>query len=193
MFNRPKNAAERAALRPAYIPKDARPLLEHTNGSALYVYEGQGKFYLIAFWGTSAKPQIHFSYRTEAQRTEAIDRWRHSVESSVSYKTDRQAKRKAEGNTLKVGDILNTSWGYDQTNVDFYIVTRVSAARVWVRPIASDYESTGFMAGQCWPAMPIQMTGPETTMHVVRGNSCSINGHHASLTNGDTHYTSSYA
>lgn len=26
----------------------------------------------------------------------------------------------------KVGDILSSSWGYDQTNVDFYIVTKVS-------------------------------------------------------------------
>lgn len=34
------------------------------------------------------------------------------------------------GHTLKVGDILDASWGYDQTNVDFYEVVRVTPGTV---------------------------------------------------------------
>jgi len=34
-----------------------------------------------------------------------------------------------------VGEILVSSWGYDQTNVDFYEVVRASAASVWVVPM----------------------------------------------------------
>lgn len=191
-MRRPVNATERLALRVAYIPKQATPILEHENGSALYTYELGGKFVVIAFWGTSAKSQIHESYRTEDARNRRVQDWKAGVESSVAFKAKMADERKATGNALKVGDILNTSWGYDQTNVDFYVVTRVSAARVWVRTIASDYEASGSMQGQCWPAMPIQMTGPET-MHVARGTSCSIKGHSASLSEGRTHYTSSYA
>lgn len=37
------------------------------------------------------------------------------------------------GHGFKVGDLLYSAWGYDQTNVDFYEVVRVSKASVWLR------------------------------------------------------------
>lgn len=191
-MRRPINATERLQVRQSFIPTDARCILEHSNGSALYVYETAGKLLAIAFWGTAGKPLFHYSYRTEEQRQQKVLSFKASVEQSVAYRETQKADRKARTNTLKVGDIVNTSWGYDQTNTDFYVVTRVSAACVWVRPIAKDYEQTGFMSGQSWPAMPIRMTGPETR-HVARGSYFSIDGHSASLSEGRTHYTSSYA
>lgn len=191
MFRRPKNAAERLALRPAYVPKGARPILEHENGSALYLYEMAGKLYLISFWGTAHKPYEHCCYRTEEQRAAAVQRFKTGVEQSIALRAEQTARRAADGCTLKAGDIVNTSWGYDQTNVDFFIVTRATRSTVWVRAIAADYEATGHMSGKTWPKMPIEMTGPET-MHRARGGSCSIRGHHASLTTGERH-TSSYA
>lgn len=39
--------------------------------------------------------------------------------------------------TPKVGDILRCSWGYDQTNVDWYQVIAVTKASVKIRAIAS--------------------------------------------------------
>jgi hypothetical protein len=38
---------------------------------------------------------------------------------------------------VKPGDIFECSWGYDQTNVDFYIVERVTASKAEIRPIGS--------------------------------------------------------
>ena len=35
----------------------------------------------------------------------------------------------------QLGDLLYCSWGYDQTNVDWYQVLRVSKAFVWLRRI----------------------------------------------------------
>ena len=39
--------------------------------------------------------------------------------------------------TPKVGDILYSSWGYDQTNIDFYAVRKVSDSSVWIQKIQS--------------------------------------------------------
>jgi len=39
---------------------------------------------------------------------------------------------------VKVGDIFYTSWGYDQTNVEFYEVTGLTGASVKIRQIASE-------------------------------------------------------
>ena len=38
---------------------------------------------------------------------------------------------------MKVGDVLKCSWGYEQTNVDFYEVVKATKAMVTVRKIAS--------------------------------------------------------
>lgn len=35
----------------------------------------------------------------------------------------------------KVGDILHSSWGYDQTNCSFYLVTNVTGARVTLQEL----------------------------------------------------------
>lgn len=32
-------------------------------------------------------------------------------------------------------DILVNTWGYDQTNHDFYLVTRISAKSIWIVPV----------------------------------------------------------
>ena len=55
------------------------------------------------------------------------------------------------GDGLSVGDIWYSMWGYDQTNVDWYEVTKVTKCMVTLTPIASDKTETGFMQGTCTP------------------------------------------
>lgn len=201
---RTTNKTDRLAARNIYLPNDRAPrlILEHENGSSLYTYEyelhGVTRFVAIAFWGTSAKPLFNFSYRTEDARNARIQEFKLSVESSIERKAQRRTEKSAWTNPLTVGTILYTSWGYDQTNVEFYAVTRVSGRRVWVREIAADYEATGYMSGNTWPAMPIRFVGEET-MHVAqpsgaRGVYVKISeSQHAWVDEGKQHSTTSYA
>ena len=47
--------------------------------------------------------------------------------------------------TPKVGDILYSSWGYDQTNIDFYKVVKVSEFSVWIQELSKKIvEITGW-------------------------------------------------
>ena len=47
--------------------------------------------------------------------------------------------------TPKVGDILYSSWGYDQTNIDFYKVVKVSEFSVWIQELGKKIvEITGW-------------------------------------------------
>jgi hypothetical protein len=45
--------------------------------------------------------------------------------------------------TYKVGDILNSSWGYDQTNVTFYEVTRVTPSSIELGTLRSVEDYNG--------------------------------------------------
>lgn len=45
----------------------------------------------------------------------------------------------------KVGDILYSSWGYDQTNIEFFKVVKVSEFSVWIQQVGSKIvEVTGW-------------------------------------------------
>lgn len=56
-------------------------------------------------------------------------------------------------NPYKVGDILHHSWGYDQTNCDFYQVVEVKKASVVLRKIGATTVpgSEGFMSESLMP------------------------------------------
>jgi hypothetical protein len=154
---------QRAAARQIYIPKGVNTSkVALKDGSAVvYLYSMRDKLLAIGFRGTAARAEFHYSYRTEAQRREYVTQWLASVRALQERKANERSERSEWVNPLKVGDILHTSWGYDQTNVEFYAVTRMSGRRVWVREIAADYEATGFMSGNTWPAMPIRYIGEE--------------------------------
>ncbi len=70
----------------------------------------------------------------------------------------KSAARKAIVNPYKKGDILYNSWGYDQTNVDWYVVVRVSPKSVFLRSIPGIYKETSSegladMSGSSTPNM----------------------------------------
>lgn len=184
--------AERLAARAERLKFHAGArLVPGPAGCAVYVYERGGKLMALYFIGTSAKPLHWFAYKTAESRDEAVRQFHADMKARTDRKEREKAEQKAKGHSFTVGDIVNTSWGYDQTNVDFYVITRTTKACVWVRPIMQDSEATGFMQERVWPKMPIQMVGEETR-HVANQYGFSINGHGASLTTGDK-YASHYA
>jgi len=56
-------------------------------------------------------------------------------------------------NGINIGDIFVHSWGYDQTNIDFYQVVRKTLNSVIVSPIASNpvSNSEGVMSNRVMP------------------------------------------
>lgn len=52
---------------------------------------------------------------------------------------------------FKVGDILVSSWGYEQTNVQWYQVVGVTAKSVKIREIKGRVQETAFMSGESVP------------------------------------------
>lgn len=58
--------------------------------------------------------------------------------------------------TPKVNDILVCSWGFDQTNVDFYKVIGISSSgkSITIQRINSEVKENGFMCGSSVPSVP---------------------------------------
>jgi len=67
---------------------------------------------------------------------------------------------------VKVGDIFKRSWGYGQTNVDFYRITAVLPNSVKYVSIGGNATYTGPMCGETVP--DLQSVGGNTSMARIR-------------------------
>ncbi len=67
----------------------------------------------------------------------------------------------------KLGDILSSSWGYDQTNVTFYQVVGITKSSVRIRKIATTIASSTDHTCKL-SALPGQFLGTEIVLKRVR-------------------------
>jgi hypothetical protein len=196
--------ANRAALRLAsrYVPENAIPI-EHPQGFGIaYVYRIGERYGARGFRGTAAKPDFHYAFRTIEKAHDHIEDWFSSL-SAWKERVRQYRKHSFEPHTFKVGDVVTNSWGYDQTNVDWYRVVKTSDHFVWLQPICGHTEETGFMSGRSEPQMDV--TGDDPTKWGFKSSGAKIERHKAYGSNvcmkygsgskwsGETKYASWYA
>lgn len=126
--------------------------IELDDGTGLYITDDGSRFYLVAFMGKALRRDRRVSgyYRSAEQRELAIERIKASRAAGQVEVARRRAERRRP-HTLAVGDVLNTCWGYEQTNVEFYEVVAVRGAVVDLRELAKDRTEDGPMQGTCTP------------------------------------------
>jgi hypothetical protein len=104
------------------------------------------------------KPTVNYTFKTSSLMEYFIKDYSRKYDESLNDKVQRNTFK----HELKVGDIMVSSWGYEQTNVDFYQVTKTTLKSVWVREISKlkGVEGDSSMAGK---VMPIKddFKGPE--------------------------------
>lgn len=134
------------------IAKNERYGFEVWGNLSVTAPSGKTYIYAIAYGGKRTKSDWHYRFRDEASLKRQIEE---TLKGYMEW-DERKQTRKAERNkphNVEVGDIFRCSWGYDQTNIDFYQVTRVIGAMVEVREIAQMSEETMSMQGECVPSV----------------------------------------
>ncbi len=103
-----------------YIPPDSRKqVIASIPGSEIHRYEVNDKPYAMVFGGRRSKPDFHFSFMKEEQREAKIQAWIEGQESHVEYQKEHRARQNTP-HEFEVGQLFYHSWGYDQTNIDYY-------------------------------------------------------------------------
>ena len=122
----------------------------------------------IGFSGKRAKPDFHYSFSPRfghptEQREKHIKDYIENLKQREEESKKRKEARHNFTNHFKVGDILYDSWGYEQTNIDFFQVVEVKPKSVVIREIASRVIEGGGMAmsGQV-VAVPDSFVGEPT-------------------------------
>lgn len=69
---------------------------------------------------------------------------------------------------MKASDILYSAWGYEQTNVNYYIVVKATEKTVLLQEIGSDYSRADeFMCGTATPN-PLELRGKPFRRKIIK-------------------------
>lgn len=130
-----------------YVPKDYTTELRFDSINAVvFASRTDRGIFALAYHGTSSNPDWHHLFKT-ADRFEAhVQSWVSGLEQWQAMRAEQAAKRKAPHN-LKVGNILVSTWGYDQTNVDYYEVIAVRGKVVDIQEIGEHFTDRNGPAG----------------------------------------------
>lgn len=163
--------AERDAAR--YRP-DGWAAIRCKDGESVVYYglNRDGKPAAYAYRGRAIKTKWRYWFRTDAERAKMVQSFLASLAANAERKAKASAERKTARHALEVGDVLESSWGYEQTNIDYYQVTRRSDKCVWIRPIRARRDGDGW-TGDCVP-LPGSFKGEETRHVVTPQNSVRI-------------------
>lgn len=129
------------------ISQDAAP--QQFGKLRIYQYEKAGRPSIAIFWGRSQKPRFWHYFKTADQRTEFLCKMMEIEGRDQARQREKAEEKKNWKNPYKVGDILYSSWGYDQTNVDFYQVTRTTAKGVYLIQIGQKEVEGTYQGDSC--------------------------------------------
>lgn len=107
----------------------------------------------ICFVGRAIKPTWRYRFRNAEQRLAEVTKTFEWVKRRADNKAAKKAELASIKHDVKVGDIFKASWGYDQTNIDYYEVIAVSGKSATVCAIGALSEGNGCYAqGVCVPS-----------------------------------------
>lgn len=145
--------------RERYIPQGSAKVADKNSSAVAYIYERQNRFLVMAYHGKAAKPDFHYSYRTEKERNSRVAEHFKAWRKIEQRKESRRKERSDFQNPYKVGDLFRQSWGYDQTNINWFECIAVNGKMLTVREIAQERIEDGFMSGKTVP-LPGQFLNP---------------------------------
>lgn len=184
-----------------WIPHNSLPIEEPGLGVCYVGPAGhhKGWFAVTAYREKAIKPDFSYRYKTEAEVDAKIAAFFDGIRQHKKLVQDRRTSE-FEGHSFVIGDIVTNSWGYDQTNVDWYRVSHTTKNYVWLIPVHSALtpdEGCGPMSGKVALALdadlkPIDGKGKETKHRAVKDHVTMRHGSGSKYTGGSL-YSSWYA
>lgn len=193
------NKTDYLKQRELWKPKDVIEQRDDETSALIYIYTTrEGKPAAMAFHGTRGKADWIFRFQTTRERDDYIARYLATLKEQAKNKAAHKAAKTQYINPWKAGDVLVSTWGYDQTNVDFYQVIKATAKTVTIRPIESEPVpgSEGFMCNMVLPvrgSFKDDMLAPRKVTPWQGGEYIVIGNHTAHKWEGKPVYQSWYA
>lgn len=132
-----------------FIPKGAVKIADKKSDAIAYLYSfsrrERSQLGVVIYFGNQSKPVAHFTMANPKSREATIVDYFGRRQAHCDYRARQAASRKNWVNDYKVGEIVNTNWGYEQTNVEFFEIVAVRGKKVTIREIAATSYDVGEM------------------------------------------------
>lgn len=158
-----------------WAPAGAVKVTDKQSDAVVYLYQSaSGRLGAVGYAGKAVKPTFHYTFKDQTRRETYVREFFEGRRATIAFRAEQKAKASAPS-TLKLNDILVASWGYDQTNIEWFQVTRlVGPTTVEIRPIAAaNIKDTGWASGRTIPMID-QFTGEATRRRVQYGHSVKV-------------------
>lgn len=186
--------------RQAHLPPSLRgttPLVPEGTDLEVYLSAEGEHLYAIGFAGKARKPTFNYRFKSVERRDAFIQEQTVARHRVAAANAERKNERASFQHSYQVGDVLVCSWGYDQTNVDYYQIVEVRGRTVVViQKIASRTVKPMGSMSETVEAVPGQFLRDSKPMvkRVSPGGYVTIESYaHASKWDGKPDYSSSYA
>lgn len=167
------------------------------SGSVVFLRDTGRYITITAFLARSSKPYIHYKVANESAAKIVVNEFIRHDKLEYKYVQDEldakeaylQQALKESGGTChhlcKVGDVFVQTYGYEQTNVNFYQVVKITKKQVVVRQIKAkllpDDGRSMSMAGLAVAEIDSFEDDHLFRVAVSYKNSITVNGYHAKL------------
>lgn len=178
-----------------YFLKEKNGKLEEFHKLKIIVYECN----VLILRGRSSKPMVHYKFNTHESRSNFIDKKKKEVMEDIEREKKIQENNELEKQKFIPGAILYSSWGYEQTNVDFYIIIERKGSILLVQKIGKNkfFDECNNQVfddrGSCMPDPDFKI-GEPFRKRLGKHPSITLNTYsYARLWDGKPKYWSSYA
>lgn len=110
-----------------------------------------GKTYMRVWKPKAKNPYINNMFANAERMEKYLNDAVSAFSSWQEIKARQRQERRNFKHDLKIGSILYSSWGYDQTNVDFFQVVDLKGKRIGLRQLCKITNETGHMSGTTQP------------------------------------------
>lgn len=165
---------------------------------SIFLYQNERGFILKIYRGRASKPLAFYRFTTDHIRATYLARYKDDETSRQNRAAARKQERATISCDLKVGDVLHYSWGYEQTNCDFFQVIGLTPKGVKIReiasrPVPSKHDDMQHNMACEMEAVPNAFTGEVLTKRMISNTAVKMDHGTASKWDGKPKYCSWYA
>lgn len=166
---------------------------EEYKGLLIFTYNRNVSDIIVGYFsGKSSKIKSHYKFHSIETSMNYINNLKKDADITETNELDYINGFIKEFSKLEIGSILYTSWGYEQTNINFYQIVDIKGKTLKIQEI--NYNSTDITSMSCKKS-PIKDT-MHGEVHTVRYGKygSKINSNNLGLVEcGKSYYSSSYA
>lgn len=166
---------------------------EDWNGNLFMTYTKNGSFVVGILYKRQTKVADHYRFSTEQKRADYIAGRKSYMQKQIDAEASRLAQYTANRDLFVKGAVLYSSWGYEQTNIDFYVILERKGDFVIIQECKQQREMERDDTGKCWPIVS-ELIGDPIRKKISKYASINLASYKfCSLHDGTPRYFSNYA